>query len=327
MILAGDVGGTKTVLGVYSPERGPRDPLVEETFLSSAHRSLEDLAGPFLSKLDVAVDRACFGVAGAVVEGRAEGTNLPWLMDEKDLADALGISAVKLMNDLEAVAFAVPVLDHADVYVLNEAQREPRGAIGVIAPGTGLGEAFLAWDGNRYRAYPSEGGHCDFAPTTPLELEMLRYLLDRYDHVSYERVCSGRGMPNIYDFLRDTGRGVEPDWLAVELAEAEDPTPVFVNAALERKPPCELCVATLDVFVSILGSEAGNLALKVLATGGVYLGGGIPPRILSALRQGSFMRSFCNKGRLSYLTTDIPVSVILNPKAALLGAACCGLNL
>jgi glucokinase len=279
----------------------------------------------FLSQVDVEVERASFGVAGPVVAGRASITNLPWVMDEEQLQAALHLSSVRLLNDLAAIAHAVPFLESADLHTLNEGQPAPDGNIAVVAPGTGLGEAFLTWDGSRYRPHASEGGHADFAPTNPLEIELLRYLHDRFEHVSYERVCSGRGLPNIYAFLKDSGYADEPAWLAEELAAADDPTPVIVNTALARE--CELCVATLDTFVSILGAEAGNLALKVLASGGVYLGGGIPPRILPALEQGPFMQAFRNKGRMSDLLVRFPVHVILNPKVALLGAACHGLEL
>jgi len=326
MLLAGDIGGTKTDLAVFSPEAGPRAPLAEGRFPSADYPSLEALVREFLSQMDVKVERASFGVAGPVVAGRATITNLPWVMDEEQLQAALHLSSVRLLNDLNAIAHAVPFLEPAGLHTLNEGhQPAPDGNIAIVAPGTGLGEAFLTWDGSRYRPHASEGGHADFAPTNSLEIELLRYLHDRFEHVSYERVCSGRGLPNIYAFLKDSGYADEPAWLAEQLAAADDPTPVIVNTALARE--CELCVATLDTFVSILGAEAGNLALKVLASGGVYLGGGIPPRILPALEQERFMEAFRSKGRMSDLLASVPVHVILNPKAALLGAACHGLEL
>jgi glucokinase len=327
MLLAGDIGGTKTSLAVYASQTGPRAPLAEATLPSSDYSSLETLVREFLSQIDLQVERASFGVAGPVVGGQATITNLPWVIDEQRLQDVLNLSPVRLLNDLQAIANGVPFLEPADLHTLNEGQPARGGAIAVIAPGTGLGEAFLIWDGARYRPHPSEGGHADFAPNTPLEVDLLRYLLDRFDHVSYERVCSGLGLPNIYAFLKDSGYAAEPAWLAERLAAAEDPTPVIANAALDGERPCELCVATLDTFVSILAAEAGNLALDVLATGGVYLGGGIPPRILPALEQGRFMESFTRKGRMSKLLARVPVHVILNPKVALLGVACRGLEL
>jgi len=231
-----------------------------------------------------------------------------------------------LLNDLAAIAHAVPFLEPADLHTLNEGQPVPGGAIAVIAPGTGLGEAFLTWDGARYRPHASEGGHTDFAPNNPFEVELLRTLQDRFEHVGYERVCSGRGLPNIYAYLKDSGYAEEPAWLTEQLASTDDPTPVIVNAALDGERPCELCVATLNAFVSILGAEAGNLALKVLAGGGVYLGGGIPPRILPALEDEQFMKAFRHKGRMSDFLARVPMRVILNPKVALVGAACHGLE-
>jgi glucokinase len=326
-LLAGDIGGTKTNLAVYASQTGPRAPLAEATFPSADYPSLETLVREFLSQIDLQVERASFGVAGPVVGGQATITNLPWVIDEQRLQDALNLAPVRLLNDLQAIANGVPFLEPADLHTLNEGQSAHGGAIAVIAPGTGLGEAFLTWDGGRYRPHPSEGGHADFAPNTPLEVDLLRYLLDRFDHVSYERVCSGLGVPNIYAFLKDSGYAAEPAWLAKRLAAAEDPTPVIANAALDGERPCKLCAATLDTFVSILAAEAGNLALDVLATGGVYLGGGIPPRILRALEQGRFMESFTRKGRMSKLLARVPVHVILNPKVALLGVACHGLEL
>jgi glucokinase len=326
LLLAGDIGGTKTNLALFSLEAGPRAPLAEATFPSARYPSLEGLVREFLAQVDLSVDRASFGVSGPVVGGQAEITNLPWVLDETQLAEALGLSSVRLLNDLDAIAHAVPFLKPYDLHTLNVGQPVSGGAIAVIAPGTGLGEAFLVWDGARYRAQASEGGHADFAPTNSLEIGLLRYLLDRFEHVSYERVCSGRGIPNIYAYLKDSGYAEEPTWLAEQLATGDDPTPIIAKAALDEERPCELCVATLNTFVSIMGAEAGNMALKVVATGGVYLGGGIPPRILPALEKRPFMEAFQRKGRLSDLMAEMPVHVILNPKVALLGAACHGLE-
>jgi glucokinase len=327
MLLAGDIGGTKTNLAVYSPEAGLRAPLMEATFPSTDYGSLEALVGGFLSQTGVKVERASFGVAGPVVAGQAEITNLPWVMDEVQLREALGLSSVRLLNDLSAIGHAIPWLEPADVHTLNEGQARPGGAIAIVAPGTGLGEAFLTWDGARYQSHASEGGHADWAPSGRLQLGLLRYLMERFGHVSVERVCSGRGIPNIYAYLKDSGHAEEPSWLAEELAQASDPTPVIAKAALNSDRSCALCVSTLDVFVRILGAEAGNLALGVMATGGVYLGGGIPPRILPLLEDGRFLDAFRQKGRFSDMLSRIPVRVILNPKSALLGAACYGLGL
>jgi len=325
MLLAGDIGGTKVNLALFSAQKGPREALVEATFSSAGYDGLEEIVNEFLSGKNDAVQMACFGVAGPVVGGRATITNLPWVIDARAMAQTLGFSAVYLLNDLESIANSVPLLEANDLYVLNPAQAEPGGAIAVIAPGTGLGEAFLAWDGNKYLAHPSEGGHTDFGPVDEMQVGLLRYLLARYDHVSYERVCSGLGLPNLYAYLKESGYAPEPDWLAARLAAAADINPVIVDAALGEQT-CALARAALDLFVSILGAEAGNLAIKVLATGGVYLGGGIPPRILPALQGKTFMDAFLNKGRFKSLMARMPVYVILNARAPIMGAARYGLE-
>ena len=324
-MLAGDIGGTKTNLAIFTTGAGLGAPLAEASFPSGDYPSLEALVREFLFRAGAKVERASFGVAGPVVNGQARITNLPWVMDEAKLADALGFSSVHLLNDLLALAHAVPFLTEKDLHVLEKGRAVPGGAIAVVAPGTGLGEAYLTWDGTKYRAYPSEGGHADFAPSNVLEAGLLQYLLDRFEHVSYERVCSGSGLVNIYGYLRERGYAEEPEWLAERLVSAPDRAPVIVEAALDEERPCKLCQATLNMFISILGAEAGNMALKVMASGGVYLGGGIPPRILSGLQSGPFMEAFRRKGRMSKLMEEIPVRLILNPKVALLGAACYGM--
>jgi glucokinase len=324
MLLAGDIGGTKTNLAIFSPEQGPHQPLVEATFPSDDYPDLQTLAQAFLAEVEYPVAYASFGVAGPVVDGHVKATNLPWEMDEAELTEALGLEAAFLLNDLESIANAISSLEPADLATLNTGQPEEQGAIAVIAPGTGLGEAYLTWDGQTYHAHPSEGGHTDFGPTSPLQVELLRYWQARKEHISYEWVCSGIGIRNIYEFLRDTQYAPEPDWLAAKLAAAEDKTPLIVSAALNED--VALCRATLDLFVEILGAEAGNLALKILATGGVYLGGGIPPRILPVLQSGALMLAFRRKGRFGDLLNRMPVRVILNPKSALMGAAAYGLE-
>ena len=324
-VLAGDIGGTKTNLAVFSSGSGLGTPLAEATFSSRDYSSLEVLVREFLFRVRIKVDRASFGVAGPVVNGQARITNLPWVLNENQLADMLGLSSVHLMNDLLALAHAVPLLEPKDIFTLNKGRAVPGGAIAVVAPGTGLGQAYLMWDGTRYLAHPSEGGHADFAPANEMEARLLLHLLNRFKHVSTERVCSGIGLINIYAFLKENSHDEEPKWLAGQLKAACDPVPVIVNAALDEDRPCRLCQATLNTFVSILGAEAGNLALRMMASGGIYLGGGIPPRIIPALQRWPFMAAFRRKGRMSELMEDIPVHVILNPKAALMGAACYGL--
>lgn len=326
MLLAGDLGGTKTVLALFDPA-DMRQARVQQTYRSAHFSSLEGIVQAFLAEVSVSVQRASFGVAGPVLGQRATITNLSWEIDAASLQRQFGFERVHLLNDLQAVAAAVPFLAGEDCQTINVGAPVEHGALAVIAPGTGLGEAFLVWDGKRYRAFPSEGGHCTFAPTNQLELDLLSYLWSeqKYRHVSYERVCSGMGLPNIYRFLRSIGYAEEPPWLAEQLAAARDPTPIIVDAALKRDVPVPLCVATVDMFVSILGSEAANLGLKVLATGGIYLGGGIPPRMVSALQGSHFRQSFLNKGRFGEFVSSMPVHIITHPQAALLGAAYDGL--
>jgi glucokinase len=325
MLLAGDIGATKINLGIYAADKGPREPLTEATFLSSQYPSLAALAGEFLAEAKLAVEDACFGVAGPVINGQATISNLPWRVDQTELKEKLGLKSVILINDVEATAQGVPLLKPAEVHCLNKGEEIKGGTKAVIAPGTGLGEAILIWDGKRYQAHASEGGHADFAPTNLLEDDLLQHLRDEWGHVSYERVCSGMAIPYLYAYLRERGYAEEPTWLAQQLAETDDPTALIIDAALEQK--AQLCVGVLNLFCSILGAEAGNLALKVMATGGVYLGGGIPLRIVAALEQGPFMEAFCCKGRLSDLMTRMPVNVVLNPRIALIGAAFKGLEL
>jgi glucokinase len=319
MILAGDVGGTKTNLALFSEEGGRLIPKVEHTFESKKYPSLEALAGEFLAEAGVLADRACFGLPGPVVAGRVEVTNLPWVVDEQDMSRSLKIPQVRLLNDLEATAYAVPILERKDLHILNEGLPQEHGTIGLVAPGTGLGEGILVWEGTGYRPVPSEGGHTDFAPRNDLEIELLRYLMAKYGHVSCERVLTGPGLVNIYNFLKESSYATEPQWLAGRLAAAEDRAAIIGQTALAGES--ELCVKALDIFVAVLGAEAGNLALKVMATGGVYLGGGIPPKILKKLEDGTFLTAFLSKGRLSPVLTQIPVRVIMNERAALLGAA------
>jgi glucokinase len=323
MLLAGDIGGTKTNLAVFatSEEDGWRRPLAEATFPSGRYLSLESLVEEFQGQHHFQLDRASFGVAGPVVNGRATITNLPWVLEENHLKKALNIPTVHLLNDLNAIAHGVPYLGPDDLDTLNAGHPVQGGALAVVAPGTGLGEAFLTWDGTRYHPHTSEGGHADFAPADELQLELLRYLQLRYSHVSFERVCSGKGLPNIYAFLKESGRVSEPGWLADMVAKAKDPTPIIVDNALDKEHASEICTTTMELFVSILGAEVGNMTLKVLATGGTFIGGGIPPRILPFLSEGRFMQAFLRKGRLSDVLIPVPVHVIRNPKIALLGAA------
>jgi len=325
MLLAGDIGGTKTDLAIFSVEGGPHSPLTQTQAHSADYPSLQAPVAEFLKQVKTPVERACFDVAGPVIDGRVKITNLPWVMDEVSLAKDLNLKSVRLINDLEAVARSIPLLRPSDVRTLNAGQPVPQGAIGVVAPGTGLGESFLTWDGSKYVAHSSEGGHADFAPTDERQIGLLRYLLERFGHVGVERVCSGIGIPNIYEYLRDIERIPENPDVAQLVASAKDRTAVIANSAVDPHQPSKLCAATIETFVSILASEAANLALKVLATGGIYLAGGVPLHILSELVKPGFMESFKRKGRFAELMGRIPVHVILN-RAALVGAAAYGLE-
>ncbi|MFN2167293.1 MAG: glucokinase [Anaerolineae bacterium] len=323
MLLAGDIGGTKTNLALFAPEGG-LVPQAGSTFKSTHYPSLKAVVAEFLADTGATVERAVFGVAGPVIQGRVEATNLPWIVDAAELEQALHVERVTLLNDLEATAHGVLHLAEDDLFVLNEAPARS-GTKVVIAPGTGLGEAILFYHEGHYYVLPSEGGHTDFGPSSLLELRLLRDLMGKFGHVSYERICSGSGLPNIYAFLKKQGLAPELPEMKKALRKADDPTPLIVGKAIAGE--CELSIATLNTFVSILGAEAGNLALKVMATGGVYLGGGIPPKILEKLKDGTFMASFVNKGRFADLLAHIPVYVILNDRTALLGTAAYGLGL
>jgi len=326
MLLAGDIGGTKTDLAVYSSETGPFAPLAQTEVHSADYSSLETIAREFLTKVEVPVDRACFAVAGPVIGGGAKITNLPWVIDESTVAKELNLEQVHLMNDLEAIAFAIPSLRTDDLYTLNAGVPVPGGAIGVIAPGTGLGESFLTWDGSRYISHSSEGGHASYAPTDETQIGLLAYMFKRFDHVSYEKVCSGIGIPHVYEYLRSSGYAPErPEVVEAMSASHHDVTPIIIKFGLDPAHPSALCAATLDILVSILGDEAGNLALKVLATGGVYLAGGIATHLWPALKGQRFMQAFTRKGRFADLIARMPIHVVMS-RAALAGAASYGLE-
>jgi len=320
MILAGDIGGTKTNLGLFT--QGKRRPLpkVIETFSSQNAPDLEHIIRQFLEIHPASVTHACFGVAGPVVDGKSKTTNLPWNISEDQIKKQFHFQHVRLVNDLTATAMAIPLLNRDEFFPLNQADSIKDQNLALIAPGTGLGKAILIYQNGRYLPVPSEGGHADFAPNSETETELWRYLHQRYGHVSIERVVSGSGLVNIYTWLKDSGRLNEPDWLRQKLKEM-DPAKTITEAALANKDVG--CVKALNMFVSIFGAVAGNLALTGITTSGVYLGGGIPPKILSKFKEDIFMEAFTNKGRFKGLLEKIPVKVILNDKAALIGAAYC----
>jgi glucokinase len=318
MILAGDIGGTKTRLALFRLEDKQLRLVSKQTYPSAKYAGLSELLAQFANESGHAVDCAGLGMPGPVIKGQVKTTNLPWNVDAADLARTLHLGRVELINDLEAHAHGLQALAAADFHVINQGLPDATGNAAVIAPGTGLGEAGLYWDGRRHHPFSCEGGHADFAPRTALEIELLRYLLGHYPHVSYERVVSGPGLHNIYRFLRDTGRGTELPEVA-EAMRSEDPPAVISQAALDGR--CELCSQALDMLVSLCGAEAGNLALKIMATGGIYISGGIAPRIIQRLSSAEFMAAFTSHGRMATLLQGMPVRVILNPDTALLGAA------
>jgi glucokinase len=317
MILAGDVGGTKVHLALYDFINGKLEYSRDERFPAKDYSGLEEIVKEFLGAFKVTA--ACFGVPGPVRDGRLRLTNLPWTLDSRELAVSLGINHVFLINDLEANGYGVAELSADQIYTLSEGDASQIGNRALLAAGTGLGEALLIWNGHSHTPYPSEGGHADYAPRNEDEIDLLRFLKQKYNgRISQERVVSGQGLTNIYEFLREV-RGIdEPVWLAERLA-AEDPNAVITELALKAKS--EICEKAMDMFVSAYGAEAGNLALKLLSVGGVYVGGGIAPRILEKLKDGRFMKAFSDKGRMSQLLINMPVRIILESRAALLGAA------
>ena len=318
MILAGDVGGTKVHLAVYDFTDGKLSHTRDERYAAKEYGGLSEIVKEFLGADKVVA--ACFGVPGPVRDGRLRLTNLPWTLDSRELSAGLGIQHVFLINDLEANGYGIAELLADQIYTLSEGDASQIGNRALIAAGTGLGEGFLAWNGRMHIPYPSEGGHVDYAPRNEDEIELLRFLQHKYNgRISFERVASGMGMTNIYEFLRDVKGVEEPAWLAEKVASVPDANAVITEMGLAAKS--SLCEKTLDMFVSAYGAESGNLALKVLSVGGLYVGGGIAPRILEKLKDGTFMKAFTDKGRLSHLLINTPVRVILESRAALMGAA------
>lgn len=315
MILAGDIGGTHTRLALFDGD--PHEPLALSIYPSRKHAGLEEIVAAFLAEQPAEVDCACFDVAGPVRNGRVKTTNLPWIVDARRVADNIGLPSVELVNDLAATAYGIAELTTADLETLNSGDPSVGGNLAVIAAGTGLGEAGLIWDGKRYHALATEGSHSDFGPRSPLQVDLYTELA-RDSHVSYEDVCSGIGLLTLYRFLRERSHTREPAWLAGAI-RGGDAAAAISSAGLAGADP--VCAQALDLMVSIYGAEAGNLALRVLATGGIYIGGGIAPHILPKLRRRSFLDSLAAKGRFRTMLEQIPVHVILNDRAGLLGAA------
>ncbi len=316
IILAGDIGGTKTRIGFYRINRKRRyQTIFEKIFQSRNYQGFDEIIQLSLEE-GVKIDIACFGVAAPIIGNKVRLTNLPWVIDIENLKRKLKVKKLSVINDLVANAYGLRMLKRNDLVVLNRGKAR-EGNAAIISAGTGLGEAILFWDGKRYHPSPSEGGHVEFGPRNQLEIELLKYLLKSFDHVSYERILTGEGLFRIYQFLRDFKKKKDPPWLTKKM-ETEDPAMVISESARNRQS--SLCTMALNIFSSIYGAEAGNLALKAMALGGIYIGGGIAPRILWKLREGMFMEAFKDKGRYSNMMEGIPVKVIVNEKAALLGA-------
>jgi glucokinase len=320
MILAGDIGGTNARLAYFQPQNGHLCLVSERVYPSREHSELGEIVTQFLDDSHTRPEVACFGIAGPVRNGRVETSNLPWVIEQSRLAKQIHLPATLLINDLEASAWGIGALVPGDLIALNKVTGPAVGNQAVIAPGTGLGEAGLFWDGTRHNVFACEGGHTDFAPQNELQIELLRFLQKRFGHVSYERVLSGPGLVNVYEFLRDSGNEKTPSDLDAS-AYKSDPAAAISRAALDGSSA--LAEKALDIWISVFGAEAGNLALKTMATGGLFLAGGISPKVLSKLKGPLFLEAFLDKGRLRALMEAIPVQVVTNDKAGLLGAARC----
>jgi glucokinase len=320
MILAGDIGGTNARLAYFQPQNGRFQLVSERVFPSRDHRGLGEIVKRFLDESGTRPEAACFGIAGPVRNGRVETSNLPWIIEQSVLANQIHLATTLLINDLEASAWGIGALGTEDLVTLNPGAGSVAGNQAVIAPGTGLGEAGLFWDGNRHLVFACEGGHTDFAPQGDLQIELLRFLTKRFGHVSYERILSGPGLVNVYEFLCASGCGKESATVAAAM-ESGDAAAAISRAALSGDDP--LASRALDLWIAVYGAEAANLALKIMSTGGLFLTGGISPKILPRLEASGFMEAFLDKGRMRALVEAMPVHVVMNEKAGLLGAARC----
>ena len=317
VFLAGDIGGTKTNLALFDENLKI---LREKKYSSQGHASLEEIIEEFGEDGDPEIKKMSFGIAGPIKDGICRTTNLPWVIDSHKMKGQFGMDAVYLLNDLESNAWGIKVLEPSDLYVLNEGHPHVEGNEALVSAGTGLGEAGLYYNGRDHIPFACEGGHCDFAPRDAHEVALFEYLKRKYGfHVSYERILSGRGMIDLYEFLLEDKGGSKPKSYEEREAQGEDPARIITELGLSKEDP--LCAETLEMFVSIYGSECGNTALKFMALHGLYIGGGIAPKILEAMQAGGFMESFINKGRFRELLSQIPVRIVLNDKTALLGAA------
>jgi glucokinase len=319
MILAGEIGATRTRLAAFETEGNRLQRVVEKTYMSQEHSGLSELLAQFIRGEGIPVHSACFGAAGPVRGGRSKISNLPWIIDSRELQKQLKLDFVGLLNDLEAYAYGIDVLESKDFIVLGQGSEDAEGNRAVISARTGLGMAGLYWDEFRHHPFACEGGHADFAPRNDLQMELLGYLQKKYGRVSCERILSGPGIKNIYEFLRDTHKAEEPEWLRDQINAAHDPPALISRLALEGK--AAICDQTLSIFVSVFGAETGNCALKFMSTGGIFVGGSIAAKILPKMQDPVFMQSFLDKGRMEALLKDIPVKIVLNDDCGLVGAA------
>jgi glucokinase len=319
MILAGEIGATRTRLAAYETEGNRLNCVVQKNYPSHDYSSLAEILPQFTRGEGIPVHSACFGVAGPVRAGRSKISNLPWTIDCKELAAQLKLPAVGLLNDLEAYAYGVDALESKDFITICPGSEDAEGNRAVISAKTGLGIAGLYWDGFRHHPFACEGGHADFAPRDAMQIDLLAYLQKKYGRVSNERVLSGPGIHEIYNFLRDTRKADEPAELHEQIEKANDPSPLISRFALEGK--YEICQQTMFIFVSVFGAETGNCALRYMSTGGIYIGGVIAAKIAPKMQDGTFMKAFLDKGRMETLLKDMPVQIIANDDAGLIGAA------
>jgi len=319
MILAGEIGATRTRLAAFETEASRLKCVVEKIYPSQEHKSLAEILPQFTRTEGIPVHSACFGVAGPVRDGRSKISNLPWTIDAKELAAQLKLPTVGLLNDLEASAYGIDALESKDFISISPGSENAEGNRAVISAKTGLGMAGLFWDGFRHHPFACEGGHADFSPRDPIQIELLAYLQKKYGRVSCERVLSGPGIHDIYNFLRDAKKAEEPAALREQLNAAADPSPLISRMALEGKFP--ICQQTLSIFVDVFGAEAGNCALRYMTAGGIYMGGVIAAKIASKMQDGTFMKAFLDKGRMESILKDMPVQIIANDDCGLIGAA------
>lgn len=319
MILAGDIGATRARLAAFETEGNRLKCVVEKTYKSQENDGLSTILAEFIKTEGIPVHSACMGVAGPVRGGRSKISNLPWVIDSRELSQQLKLNSVGLLNDLEAYAYGIDALESKDFITLSEGSEDAEGNRAVISARTGLGVAGLYWDGFRHHPFACEGGHVDFAPRNHLEMELLEYLQKRYGRISCERILSGPGIKNIYEFLRDTGKAEEPEWLQGQMQAAPDQPALISRLALEGK--AAICDQTLSIFVSVFGAETGNCALNFMSTGGIFIGGSIAAKIVPKMKEAIFMESFLHKGRMESLLKDVPVKIVLSDDCGIIGAA------